>query len=61
MRPESEQPHVYYMEEGQPQRGSSLLDKYRDRPEEEEEATYLQFLQEYTHRPPYKRRPRAHV
>jgi hypothetical protein len=60
-RPEAQHADMYFVDEDSddPRKGKSVLQKYKERYAAHDGVTFLQFLREFNHRPPYSLRPRA--
>jgi hypothetical protein len=59
LRPEEHHSHFYRIEGEETRRGLSLLEKYKERIDTDENVTYICFLRCHDHRKPYGLRPRA--
>jgi len=59
MRPEVEHSHMYRIEGDEMRRGLSILEKYKQRPGDLENLTYIRFLKAHRHHHPYTERPFA--
>jgi ATP-dependent DNA helicase PIF1 len=58
LRPEDKHSHLYQQGgDGEVRRGLSVIEKYKDRVEQDKDVTYISFLKRYNYNKPYNLRP----